>query len=172
MWRAAMAMAWIAASWSGSEPVPRTNEPIAEEAALARHLAEEVARLRAELDAVRAERDRLLERLASERLEADRWTIVSAPLPDAEPARADIAPTGWNVVDGNRDLGLIAIEAGRREGIRPGLALAIVRSGAVVARARVVEVRERIAGARVEAIAGGSFPEPGDRAVVWRMQRE
>lgn len=172
MWRAAVAMAWIAASWSGSESVPRTGEPIAEEVALARRLAEEVARLREELDAVRAERDRLLERLASERLQADRWTIVATPLPDAEPVSADVAPDGWKVLDGNRDLGLIAIDAGRREGIRPGLALAIVRSGAVVARARVVEVRERISGARVEALAGGSFPDAGDRAVVLRMQRE
>jgi hypothetical protein len=149
------------------------SDPAAEEAVLlARRLVEENMRLRAELADVRAERDELLARLAGERFETDRWTVAPERLPEAESAEVDLSPAGWRVVDANPELGLLALDAGARSGVRPGLSVAVVRGGAVIARARVVEVRERLSGARVEALATGRFPDAGDRAVVWRSRRE
>lgn len=145
----------------------------AEEAVLiARRLVEENIRLRSELAAARAERDELLERIAGERFETDRWTVAPERLPEAESANVDLSPTGWQVIDADRDLGLVALDAGARAGMKPGLLVAIVRNGAVIARVRVVEVRERISGARVESLASGRFPDAGDRAVVWRARKE
>ncbi|MCS6770426.1 MAG: hypothetical protein NZ740_00180 [Kiritimatiellae bacterium] len=167
------ASGWLIAGLIAVTPLSRAADPAAEEAKLlARRLAEENARLRETVAALEAERDRLLARLAEGEMRADRWTLATAPLPSAEPGGGDVAPDGWPVVDASRELGLVALRGGVRDGLRPGLAVAIVRDGVVIARARVVEVRERIAGARVETQERGSFPEQGDRAVVWRMKRE
>ncbi len=149
------------------------GDPAADEAALlARRLVEENVRLRVELAGALAERDGLLARLAGEQFETDRWTVVPERLPEAESAEVDLAPAGWRVLDASRELGLVALDAGARSGLRAGLSVAVVRDGAVIARARIVEVRERVSGARVEALAAGRFPDAGDRAVVWRSRRE
>ena len=148
-------------------------DPAADEAVLmARRLVAENSGLRAEIAELRAERDGLLARLAGEQFASDRWQVVPERLPEAAQDQVDLAPAGWRVVDVNRELGLIALDAGAQAGLRPGLPVAVVRDGAVLARARVVEVRERVAGARVEALAADRFPEAGDRAVVWRSRRE
>lgn len=139
---------------------------------MARRLVEENLELRAEIAGLRAERDGLLARLAGDRFATDRMQVVPERLPDAAQDQVDLAPAGWRVVDVNQDLGLIALDAGTGSGLRPGLSLAVVRAGALVARAKVVEVRERIAGARVEALASDRFPGEGDRAVVWRPRKE
>lgn len=139
---------------------------------MARRLVEENIGLREEIAELSAERDGLLARLAGEQFASDRWQVVPDRLPDAAQDQVDLAPTGWRVLDVNRELGLVALDAGARAGLRPGLPVAVVRDGAVVARARIVEVRERVAGARVEALAADRFPEAGDRAVVWRSRRE
>lgn len=149
------------------------SDPAADEAVLiARRLVEENVRLRTELAAARAERDGLLERIAGERFETDRWTVAPERLPEAESAEVDLAPAGWRVLDANQELGLVALDAGARAGLKPGLSVAVVREGAVIARARIVEVRERVSGARVEALATSRFPDAGDRAVLWRSRRE
>lgn len=148
-------------------------DPAAEEAGLmARRLVEENLELRAEIAELRAERDGLLARLAGEQYASDRLQVVPERLPDAAQGQVDVSPAGWHVLDANRELGLVALGAGSRDGLRGGLSLAVVRDGAVVARVKIVEVRERVAAARVEALAYGRFPQEGDRAVVWRSRRE
>ncbi len=116
--------------------------------------------------------DELLARLASERFARDRGQLRSEQLPVAAREQVDVAPAGWRVLDVNVDQGLVALDAGAGSGLRAGVAVAIVREGAVLAQARVVEVRERVTGARVEALAGDAFPAAGDRAVIWRTRRE
>lgn len=116
--------------------------------------------------------DELLARLASERFARDRGQLRSEQLPVAAREQVDVAPAGWRVLDVNVDQGLVALDAGAGSGLRAGVAVAIVREGAVLAQARVVEVRDRVTGARVEALAGDAFPAAGDRAVIWRTRRE
>lgn len=148
-------------------------DPAAEEAdLLARRLVKENLELQAEIAGLRSERDGLLARLAGEQYASDRLQVVYERLPDATQERMDVAPTGWRVVDANRDLGLVALSAGSMDGLRSGLPLAVVRDGVVVARVKIVEVRERVAAARIEALADARFPQEGDRAVVWRSRRE
>jgi hypothetical protein len=149
------------------------SDPAADEAVLlARNLVEENSRLREELADIRAERDELLARLAGEQFETDLWSVAPHRLPEAESADGDLSPSGWRVLDASPELGMLALDAGSRSGMRPGLSVAVVRDGAVIARARVVEVRERLSGARVESLARGQFPQIGDRAVIWRSRRK
>lgn len=149
------------------------RDPAAEEAdLLARRLVKENLELQAEIAGLRSERDGLLTRLAGEQYASDRMQVVYDRLPDATQEQMDVAPAGWRVVDANRDLGLVALSAGSMDGLRSGLSLAVVREGAVVARVKIVEVRERVAAARIEALADARFPQEGDRAVVWRSRRE
>lgn len=148
-------------------------DPAGEEAWLmARRLVEENLELRSEIAELRAERDGLLARLAGEQYASDRLQVVPERLPDAAQGQVDIAPAGWMVVDASQELGLIALNGGARDGLRSGLSLAVLREGAVVARIKIVEVRERIAAGRVEALADSTFPQEGDRVVVWRARRE
>ncbi len=158
------------AGWSsiGAE----TDRAAAEAELLARRLVEENLELQADIAQLRAERDGLLARLAEEQYASDRLQVVPERLSEAGQVQGDVSLAGWNVFDANRELGLVALRAGARDGLRSGLSLAVVRGGALVARVKVVEVRERIAAGRIEALAEGRFPQEGDRAVVWRSRRE
>jgi hypothetical protein len=74
---------------------------------------------------------------------------------------------GARVLDVNRDLGMVVLDAGGRQGVRAGMVLMILRNDRPLARVRVVDVRRRVAGAVVEELLSGSpYPGPGDRLVV------
>ena len=60
------------------------------------------------------------------------------------------------------------LDQGARQGVRYGLALTVLRDRRRVARVRVVDVRENIAGAAVEETARGEYPQTGDRAALMR----
>jgi hypothetical protein len=131
-------------------------------------LAAENERLRAQVSELEARVSELTLSLAEARYALDRWKVGASRLP-AEPAVADSVPaTGLAVLDANRELALVVLEGGSRSGLKPGVSLAVVRAERVLARVRVVDVRERIAGARIEALMADEYPERGDRAVVWR----
>ncbi len=148
--------------------------PAAEEAELlARRLVEENLELQADIAQLRAERDGLLARLADEQYASDRLQVVPERLSDGgQQVQGDVLLAGWSVLEANRELGLVALRAGARDGLRSGLMLAVIRDGGLVARVKVVEVRERIAAGRIEALAEDRFPQEGDRVVVWRSRRE
>jgi hypothetical protein len=74
------------------------------------------------------------------------------------------------LVDVNAELGLVILDQGARQGVRYGLPLTVLRDRRRVARIRVVDVRERIAGAAVEETARGDYPQTGDRAVLIRPE--
>mgnify|MGYP006920738890 FL=1 len=71
-------------------------------------------------------------------------------------------------MDANPELGLVVLDQGARQGVRYGLTLTVLRDRRRVARLRVVDVRERVAGAAVEETARGDYPQTGDRAVLIR----
>ena len=129
-----------------------------------RRLRAEAARLSNEVAALTRALAEGTAALDGERARADRAALPPAPVISAREAVATEAA----VADVNRAQGLVALDAGAEAGLRPGLRLAVLRRDRVVGRVRVVEVRERLAGAAVEETAAGQYPEPGDRAVVAR----
>lgn len=80
-------------------------------------------------------------------------------------ARGEV-PQHIYLLDSDRDLEMVVLGAGTRAGIRPGLVYRVVRDQRVVARVRVLLVRERIAGAKVLAEGLRDFPGIGDLAVL------
>lgn len=131
-------------------------------------LATEIAGLRTDLDDRAARIRKLSEALAEAQAALDHQEVwraqaageVAAPMPDA--------PLEARIVDANPELGLVVIDQGARQGVRYGLPLTVLRDRRRVARIRVVDVRERVAGAAVEETARGDHPQTGDRAVLIR----
>jgi hypothetical protein len=116
----------------------------------------------------------LSEALARARLEADGLRAGADRAREARAAggEATLAVTEFAVREVSRDLGLLVVDGGRPQGLRPGMALRVVRGGRTVARARVVDVRVRIAGAVIEDRTRWQYPETGDRAVVDGSRKE
>ena len=145
------------------------------EAALAAPmLMEENEQLRergAQLDAQVAE---LTVLLAEARATLDRLQVAGERLAEVS---GSLGSDGVNVASRlvktvNRELELVVIDGGADSGLRTGLVLAVVRGERVVARVRVVEVRNKISGARIETVLGDEYPQQGDRLVVWRSSME
>lgn len=144
-------------------------ETAAREALLAAPvLAEENARLREQVAALEALVGELTVSLAEARFERDRLGVAAERLPAQAGGAGDLAATALAVVDANRALGLVVLDGGTAAGVRPGMVFGVVRADEAIARVRAVDVRERIAGAKVEALTTDAYPERGDRAVVWR----
>lgn len=134
----------------------RRSEELAAEA---RDLREQVRTLTVSLAAARAELDVL-----RARAEAGAWRAAEAATPAAALTRESLG-----VVEANAAMELVVLDAGARDGVRSGMALSILRGDTVLARARVVDVRESISGALVERVEE-EFPKAGDRAVVARTE--
>jgi hypothetical protein len=131
-------------------------------------LAAENARLREQVAALEELVGELTVSLAEARFERDRLDVQVERLPAAAAGPAELAATAMAVLDANRGLGLVVLDAGTAAGVRPGMVFGVLRADEVIARVRTVDVRERIAGAKVEALTSDVYPERGDRAVVWR----
>ena len=131
-------------------------------------LAKEIAGLRSDLEDRTGRIRKLSEALAEAQalLDANEARRAQAAGPAAE-TPAD-APVEARIADVNADLGLVILDQGARQGVRYGLPLTVLRDRRRVARIRVVDVRERIAGAAVEETARGDYPQAGDRAVLIR----
>ena len=133
-------------------------------------LAKEIAGLRSDLDDRAGRIRKLSEALAEAQAlldanEARRAQAVGA----AAETRAD-PPGGRRIENENADRGRVMLDEGARQGVRDGLRLTVLRDLRRVARIRVVDVRERIAGAAVEETARGDYPQTGDRAVLIRPE--
>ena len=133
-------------------------------------LAQEISGLRSDLEDRAGRIRKLSEALAeaqaaldmNEERRAQAAGMVSNPPVDA--------PIEARIADANPDLGLVVIDQGARQGVRYGLPLTVMRDRRRVARIRVVDVRERVAGAAVEETARGDYPQTGDRAVLIRPE--
>ncbi len=139
----ALILAGSTVAWAAGEP-GETGDGLLER---------QVRILSAALAAARSEADALKARLDGRVLEA----MPAAALPES----------GVRVLEANRDLGLVVMDAGARQGVRAGMVLMAVRGSKSLARVRVVDVRRRVAGAVIEEVLPGSpYPGPGDRLVV------
>lgn len=129
-------------------------------------LSRENAKLKAEAAELEKRNRALGERLAEAMAALDREAV--GRMPEAEAAAAANPPGEARVADVNRELELAVVDRGRRDGVRHGLPMTVFRGRRKVAKIRVVDVRERIAGAVVEETAPGDYPQSGDRAVLVR----
>ena len=133
-------------------------------------LAKEIAGLRSDLE----DRSRRIRKLSEALAEAQSALDVNearraaaAGAAAGPPAEAAVEA---RIVDANADLGVVILDQGARQGVRYGLPLTVLRDRRRVARIRVVDVREQIAGAAVEETARGDYPQTGDRAVLIRPE--
>ena len=119
-------------------------------------LTDSLAAAKAELDALRAKWDRAEFTAAGDGVSRD-GTVAGED--------------EFSVLDVNEGLGMAVVEGGRKQGLRPGMQLAAMRGGKLVARLRLVDVRAGIAGAVVSR-AGREFPMAGDRVVLAAAAKE
>ena len=131
-------------------------------------LSAENSLLRSEVEDLRRRNAKLGEALAAAQAALDRREERRAREEGAAREPVPDAPIESTVVDVNPELGMVVLDAGSRDGMRYGLALSVLRDRRRVAGIRVVDVRERIAGAVVEETARGEAPQTGDRAVLAR----
>ena len=133
-------------------------------------LAKEIAGLRSDLE----DRSRRIRKLSEALAEAQSALDVNeARRAQAAGSAAETpadAPIEARIADANAELGLVILDQGARQGVRYGLPLTVMRDRRRVARIRVVDVRERVAGAAVEETARGDYPQTGDRAVLIRPE--
>ena len=133
-------------------------------------LAKEIAGLRSDLE----DRNQRIRKLSEALAEAQAALDVNEArraLAAGSAAETPVdAPIEARIADADADLGLVILDQGARQGVRYGLPLTVLRDRRRVARIRVVDVRERIAGAAVEETARGDYPQTGDRAVLIRPE--
>jgi hypothetical protein len=116
-----------------------------------RYLTDELVRSRAESDALRARLD--------QRTVADTGGMPGGLGGNALAGEKAVAAV-------NRELGVVVLNAGRRQGVKTGMQFAIVRAGRKVAQVRVIEARDMMAGAVVQSREGFGWPQVRDRAVM------
>ena len=133
-------------------------------------LAKEIAGLRSDLEDRAGRIRKLSEALAEAQALLDANEARRAEAVGAAAETPADAPVEARIADVNADLGLVILDQGARQGVRYGLPLTVLRDRRRVARIRVVDVRERIAGAAVEETARGDYPQTGDRAVLIRPE--
>jgi hypothetical protein len=80
---------------------------------------------------------------------------------------ASTGPRPLRVIDANEDLQMVVLDGGENLGLKVGMRFTLLAGGRPIARARVVEVRARIAGAEVEERWDGAFPGVGTDAIRW-----
>lgn len=146
---AAGALLGLVAAYAGTGP---------DEARRREVLIEALAEARAEADGLRAR----LEALEFGRYDAA-WT------PDTAGASLDSAAlASLRVLDVNRDLGMVILNAGHREGLRPGMRFALMQDGRTTAHVRVADVRLAVSGAVIEREELRRAVSTADRPVLLR----
>ena len=167
-----LACLWtLGASGAASEGATGAAAPavLEEERQAARELAVENERLRGEVARLQEKQAELTVSLAEALAELDLARAREAAAPTAAPRRSGeaVRVSDARVLDVNPALRMAVLDAGQAAGVEPGVSFAVVREGRVVTRLRVVDVRERIAGA-VQEGTGPLAVQRGDRAVLGR----
>ena len=116
-----------------------------------RYLGEALAKSNAEVDGLKAK--------------LDGRSYSAADGSEAVAPNVAVTEKVYRVLDVNKELGMVILDGGRRDGLRPGLQFAVIEKGQAVARVRVVDVRTAVAGAVVQEDSLG-FPRVLDRAVL------
>ena len=133
-------------------------------------LAKEIEGLRSDLEDQSRRIRKLSEALAEAQAALDLKEEQRVQAVDSAVETPMDVPVESRIVDSNAELGLVVLDQGARQGVRYGLPLTVMRDRRRVARIRVVDVRERVAGAAVEETARGDYPQKGDRAVLIRPE--
>lgn len=115
----------------------------------------------------RAENDFLKARLDRREMES-----AGGSVGDWMPGGRSAVETDYRIVDVNRGLGMAVLNAGRRQGVRPGMTLAVMQSDRAVATLRVVDVRGAAAGAVIETVMAWRYPRAQDRVIRMAGIRE
>ena len=137
--------------------------------------------LRSENERLRRQVGYLTEALVRTRIEADRLR-AQADRSEFEKAGGSkesegdsdrtLTVTEFMIRAVSRDLSLVVLDGGRRQGIRLGMRFRVVRGDRTVARVRVIDARALMAGAVIEERDLGMFPAAGDRAVIGGSRKE
>lgn len=127
------------------------------------HLQEENELLRKEGEDLRKRVRQLSEALASAVAELDAKDV---PEEETDGAGSAEPAAETRVLDANPGLGMVVLAAGRRQGMRAGLELSVLRDRQWTGRVRIVDVRESVSGAVVVDTPAGDAPKTGDRVVL------
>jgi hypothetical protein len=160
-----MGLSWVALVVCGTVQVAKGDGPGGSEREV-EFLKRQVQYLADELAGARAESDALKARLDRKRFDEAGGAGTETAFDQVEGWGKD-----YKILEINEELGIAVLKAGRRQGIRPGLQFAVMRGDRAIARLRVIDVRETIAGAVLEKIHGGSIGAH-DRAVLVTGTRE
>ncbi len=117
-----------------------------------KYLAEALALAKAETDRLRAR----LDGRASETAAGRSGRPVNP---------AGVEKKEFRVLDVNKELGMVILDGGRQDGVKPGLQFAVMQEDRAVATVRVVDARTAVAGAVIQKTSR-AFPRVQDRAVV------
>ena len=149
---------------------PMLDRSEARQAALA--LADENERLRQRARSLEQQVHDLNSAMVAERLAADAARVEAdrTALPASEsPLMSRWVQAGvWRVLERDPGTGLVALDAGKVDGLAPQMRLEIFREDEYIARVRVVEVRDHLSGALIEEMLGEEVPAKGDRAIPAR----
>jgi len=142
----------------------RQNEALRAEVA---RLREEVAKLTLSLAQARAE----IDETGVGRNGGGRLTESSGVEGQIDGGSSSVVADSWKITEVNPDLKLVVLDSGRASGLKQGMMLYALRGDRPAARLRVVDVREHMTGAVVEANLGFGNPEKGDRVVLMTVPK-
>lgn len=80
-------------------------------------------------------------------------------------ASATVKKKEYLILDVNKELGMVILNGGHRDGVKPGLMFDVIKGDKSVAMVRVVDARADVAGAVIQD-ADRELPRVHDRAVV------
>ncbi len=123
------------------------------------YLSDTLAAVRSESDALKAGLDR------------KRFDEAGGTGGESVVGRVEGRGREYKILEVNEELGMAVLNAGRRQGIRPGLQFAVMRGDKSIATLRVIDARPTIAGA-VLLNRYGEDPKAQDRAVLVTGIRE
>ncbi|HMO50867.1 MAG TPA: hypothetical protein PKE26_06940 [Kiritimatiellia bacterium] len=130
--------------------------------------------LKAQVEALSGQVERLLHQLAEAREASDRVRVETgrpATAPQAGPVEVLVDDlTRVRVLEVNRDMQVAVVSGGRQAGMKPGMRFHVLRGERVVGRIRLTDVRETIAGGLIEKMEQEGFPESGDRVILSSKQ--
>ena len=126
---------------------------------MTRVLQRQVVNLSEELVAAKIEIDCLKGRIESR---ADNAGELSRVLLGDE---SSLRGKKYLILDVNKELGMVILNGGHRDGVKPGLMFNVISGDKSVTTVRVVDVRSAIAGAIIQNMSG-ELPKVQDRAVL------
>jgi len=132
----------------------------------------EVAELKAEISRLQEVIDGLQRDLAESRVKLDVAEFGNGRM-TAEVAKPDVVPVDLHqlqIFEVNRDMKVSVINGGSSSGIKAGMMFHVLRGEQVIARLKMVDVRDQIAGGLMEDLDEDLFPEKGDRIVLSTKQ--